>query len=164
MSKDVLLAALAPLIETLTTLGDRSPAEAKAELDQVFPLSTLTTLRALVRQGVVEGWLCDKIVPASAANAEVRFSRVLKAASATAFSVDAVHMSGAGAGHTHPGGEFDLCFAVEGHPLFDGNAEGWTVYAKGTWHVPTVSGGVMDILYFLPGGQIRFEPAPGAVA
>jgi len=26
--------------------------------------------------------------------------------------------------------------------------------------VPTVTGGAMDILYFLPGGAIRFEPKP----
>jgi hypothetical protein len=87
----------------------------------------------------------------------VRFSRVQKAADAAAFSVDAVHMSWVGAGHTHPNGEFDLCFVVEGEPSFDLQPEGWTVYGKDTWHEPTVRGGVMDILYFLPGGAIRFE-------
>ena len=45
---------------------------------------------------------------------------------------------------------------------FDGHAEGWTVYPSGSWHVPSVAGGVMDILYFLPGGAIRFEADPNA--
>ena len=56
-----------------------------------------------------------------------------------------------------------LCFAlttVDGAPTFDGHPPGWTVYPPGSWHVPTVAGGVMDILYFLPGGAIRFEPQP----
>ena len=160
MSKAVLLAALAPVLDVLAGLSEGSPAQGRATLEKLVPLSSLTTLKALVRQGVAEGWLCDKVVPASATTAEVRFSRVLKSSAPSAVSVDAVHMSGAGAGHTHPGGEFDLCFAVQGDPRFDGNPEGWTVYAPGTWHVPTVTGGVMDILYFLPGGQIRFEAAP----
>ena len=72
---------------------------------------------------------------------------------------------GAGMAHTHPGGEFDLCFAVSGSPTFDGRPEGWTVYAPGSWHVPTVQGGVMDILYFLPAGAMKFGPQPeGATA
>ncbi len=151
MSKDALLSALAPLLQALPALVDQDPAQAKAELDRLFPLSSLAAVRALVRSGVDQRWLCDR------EHEGVRFSRVLKAAG-PAFSVDAVHMNGAGAGHTHPGGEFDLCFAVDGAPRFDGNVEGWTVYAPGTWHVPTVSGGTMDILYFLPGGQITFGP------
>jgi hypothetical protein len=69
-------------------------------------------------------------------------------------------MAKPGPGHTHPNGEIDLCFAVSGAPRFDGNAPGWTVYPPNSWHVPTVEGGVMDILYFLPGGAIRFEPKP----
>ncbi|HJL17019.1 MAG TPA: DUF4863 family protein, partial [Sandaracinaceae bacterium LLY-WYZ-13_1] len=75
-------------------------------------------------------------------------------------SIDCVHMDRPGPGHTHPNGEIDLCFAVRGEPTFDGHPPGWTVYPPGSWHVPTVEGGVMDILYFLPGGAIRFEPNP----
>jgi Domain of unknown function (DUF4863) len=74
-------------------------------------------------------------------------------------------MQGAGAGHTHVNGEFDLCFAVSGGASFDGRPEGWVVYAPNTWHLPTVGGGAMDILYFLPGGGIRFgEQPPGSTA
>ena len=93
-------------------------------------------------------------------NSGVRFSRVLKAGPTAALSIDAVQMSGPGAAHTHPAGEIDLCFAVDGDPRFDGAKEGWVVYRPNTWHVPTVQGGAMDILYFLPQGQMRFGDCP----
>ena len=93
----------------------------------------------------------------------MQFARVIKPADDPAgCSVDAVFMENAeGPAHTHPNGEIDLCFAVSGDPRFDGAPEGWTVYPPGSWHVPTVEGGAMDILYFLPGGAIRFEAKPG---
>ena len=53
----------------------------------------------------------------------------------------------------------EACFAVDGAPLFDGNPPGWTVYAPGSQHVPTVSGGLMLILYLLPLGAIEFVKA-----
>lgn len=149
-----LLAALEPLLQTLATLDAKDPAAAAKTLRERFPLDgpVLTAVRALVREGVEAKWLCER------ENGGVRFGRVAK--STHGFSLDAVHMSGPGAGHTHPNGEFDLCFAVSGSPRFDGQPEGWTVYGPMTWHVPTVEGGVMDILYFLPGGALRFEPKP----
>ena len=67
-------------------------------------------------------------------------------------------MNGPGLAHTHPNGEIDLCFAMDGDPRFDGHPEGWVVYGPGSWHVPTVTGGTMAILYFLPSGAIAFGP------
>jgi len=155
MSKEQLLVALEPILKSLGDINVDDPVTAVSVLQQRWPLSSLLALKALVRAGVAERWLCDK------ENAGVRFSRVVKAAAADAFSVDAVHMQGAALGHTHPNGEIDLCFGVDDKDsAFDGHAEGWTVYGKNTWHVPTVSGGAMDILYFLPGGAIRFEDKP----
>ncbi|MEC7947559.1 MAG: DUF4863 family protein, partial [Myxococcota bacterium] len=91
----------------------------------------------------------------------VRFGRLTKATTASrGFSIDAVDMNGPGPGHVHPNGEVDLCFALDGAPTFDGNPPGWTSYAPGSWHVPTVAGGRMAILYFLPDGAIRFGPRP----
>lgn len=181
MSKEALLAALQPILQALPAIDVSDPAQARAELERRFPPASLTALRALVRQGVEERWLCDK------ENAGVRFSRVQKAIAPPSrgnagggtgvddngpatWSIDAVHMSGAALGHTHPNGEIDLCFAVPAagesatDARFDDQREGWVVYDKATWHVPTVTGGAMDILYFLPGGAIRFEdqPAPSS--
>ena len=160
MSKEHLLTALQPLLEGLRGLDLTRPEHVRAALGERFPLGSLAELRALVRRGVAERWLCDREAPAPDGGPPVRYSRVQKASEPGALSIDAVHMAGAGGGHTHPAGEIDLCFRVDGDPRFDGQAEGWTVYAPGTWHVPTVTGGAMDILYFLPGGKIRFEARP----
>ncbi|MEZ4340092.1 MAG: DUF4863 family protein [Sandaracinaceae bacterium] len=152
---DRLEAVLAPVLEVVRTI-DPSEPDARATLDAKLPVGSpaLEALRAVVREGVAAGWL------ASRENAGIRFGRVRKAADAADLSIDCVHMDQPGPGHTHPNGEIDLCFAVEGSPTFDGREPGWTVYPPGSWHVPTVAGGVMDILYFLPGGAIRFEPEP----
>lgn len=151
-----LLTDLAPVIEFARTLDLRDPEGTKAKLDARFALGgeVMVSLRALVREGIEGGWLADREAGG------IRFSRVKKAADDTDVSVDAVHMAQAGPGHTHPQGEMDLCFTVSGDARFDGQSEGWTVYPPGSWHVPTVTSGVMDILYFLPGGAIRFEDRP----
>ena len=65
-------------------------------------------------------------------------------------------MNSPGPRHRHPNGEIDLCFGISGASRFDGQPEGWIVYGKGSVHVPTVTGGEMLILYFLPGGAIEF--------
>lgn len=145
-------AALAPVLEVVRGVDTTSP-DAREQLARALPLEgpALSALRAIVREGVEAGWL------AARENAGIRFGRVRKAASEDDLSIDCVHMDRPGPGHTHPQGEVDLCFAVSGEPTFDGHPPGWTVYPPGSWHVPTVAGGVMDILYFLPGGAIRFE-------
>jgi len=152
---DALRAALAPVLERIAAAPiEPSLADAlAAELPVDGPL--LQAVRAQVIAGLEAGWLTPREADG------VRFGRLAKAGPAThGFGIDAVHMRGPGPGHTHPAGEVDLCFALEGAPTFDGRPPGWTVYPPGSWHVPTVEGGAMAILYFLPGGQIRFEPKP----
>ncbi|MFK7987240.1 MAG: DUF4863 family protein [Sandaracinaceae bacterium] len=148
-------AALAPVLDVVRAI-DPSSADARQRLDDALPLDSapMQALRQALRDGVHAGTL------ASRENAGIRFGRVRKAADDVDLSVDCVHMDQPGPGHTHPNGEIDLCFAVSGTPTFDGHPPGWTVYPPGSWHVPTVADGVMDILYFLPGGAIRFEPKP----
>lgn len=155
MSKAKLLSALEPIVLFLQEhpMGDAPAMQIK--LEETFPWESpfMQTVAQLVRQGVAEGWLCER------ENAGIRFSRLHKAADESGFSIDAVHMDRPGPGHTHPRGEVDLCFPVAGTPQFDGRTPGWTVYPPGSWHIPTVTGGAMDILYFLPGGAIQFgEP------
>ena len=87
----------------------------------------------------------------------MRWSRIFgDSEDSCGLSADAVLMSVPGPRHAHPNGEIDLCFAVDGAPEFDGNPPGWTVYAPGSEHVPTVTGGTMLILYLLPQAAIRF--------
>lgn len=154
-NRDDLLAALAPVTDFVRTLDLNDPARATAALRERFPLDgdTLSRVRELLREGVEQRWVAERD------SGGIRFSR-LKKADDDEFSIDVVHMDKPGPGHTHPNGEVDLCFAVSGAPKFDGNEPGWTVYPPGTWHVPTVDGGAMDILYFLPKGAIEFGPKP----
>lgn len=150
----VLLDVLAPVLAQVAKV-DVSDAAATQGLNALYPLEgpVLTSVRSLLRQGVTQGWLCDRTAGA------VRYSRVAKTTEA-GFSLDAVHMAGPAVGHLHPRGEVNLCFAVDGLARFDGYPQGWVVYPPNTWHVPTVTGGSMDILYFLPSGSIVFGPAP----
>lgn len=152
--RDALMEALSPLLEVVRGIDPADPRAAE-KLEAALPLHSekVRRVRTLVREGVSAGWLCDR------ENGGVRFSRVRKAGHGE-LSIDAVHMAGPGAAHTHPQGEIDLCFAVSEGARFDGRAEGWTVYAPMSWHVPTVEGGAMDILYFLPSGAIEFGPQP----
>jgi hypothetical protein len=155
MTIDALKLALEPVLALVSRIDPADP-EAAAKLERELPLDgpVLARVRELVRAGVEARWLADR------ENDGIRFSRIQKAAGGEKLSVDCVHMNKPALGHSHPNGEIDLCFAVSGSPTFDQSPEGWTVYAPGTWHVPTVAGGAMDILYFLPGGAIVFGDRP----
>ena len=150
-----LRSALAPVLGVLREIDPNDP-EAGAKLTVRLPMDDprLARLRTLVRDGVAAGTLAER------ESGGIRFGRIVEASDPDELSIDCVHMDRAGPGHTHPRGEIDLCFSVSGSPTFDGRAEGWVVYPAGSWHVPTVAEGAMDILYFLPGGAIRFEPRP----
>lgn len=155
--RDTLRTMLAPLLARLSSADPRRGAALARELEEALPAEgpELQAIRAEVVRGLNAGWL----TPRSAGG--VQFGRVLKSSKAThGFTVDAVDMSGPGPGHTHPNGEIDLCFPLTEGARFDGQAATWVVYEPDSWHVPTVSGGRMAILYFLPGGAIRFEPRP----
>jgi hypothetical protein len=153
-SHDALMAALDPILLTLDGADPDDPT-LRARLNEAHPVDSpaVIAVRQAVLVGLEEGWLCPK------AAGSIRFGRLAKASDETrGYSIDAVDMASPGPGHEHPSGEIDLCFALEGTPRFDGQPEGWTVYGRKSWHVPTVTGGRMAILYFLPGGEIRFGP------
>jgi len=150
--KSALLEALSTIIETISTGAPQNDSEA-VRLNQAFPIGcdTLMEIKAALITGKKEGWLTPN------GEGGMCWGRLSKATPQTNnLSIDAVYMEHAGPGHTHPSGEYDLCFAVDGDPKFDGHSEGWVVYPPGSWHIPTVTGGSMIILYFLPDGSIKF--------
>jgi hypothetical protein len=155
---DELLQALAPLFQHLSEVDPSDPTAAAA-LNRDLPVSSegMQVLFGLLKNGLSDGTLTPR------GEEGMRYGRVCKSSGDTHdFSVDAVHMNRPGPGHAHPRGEINVCFATGGDPAFDGEPPGWVVKAPGTWHVPTVQGGEMVILYFLPGGAIEFGPDPSA--
>jgi hypothetical protein len=154
MSVSEFTAAVDPILEFLQGLSLADAALAAQELRRRFPVDGELVQRVgtLFERGVEEGWLCDK------AAGTAKFSRIAKASDETrGFSLDAVRLTGPGVWHRHTTGEVDLCFCREGEARFDGNPEGWVVFAPGSDHVPTATGGTMDIVYFLPGGQLAWK-------
>jgi hypothetical protein len=155
-NRETATAVLMPIIEVLKDI-DASQPNATEQVNTLLPLNDprVQAARKLVNEGLAAGWLA----PREAGG--VRFGRVAKPTGDTHnFSIDAVEMNGAGPGHVHPNGEFDLSFALDGDPRFEDQPEGWVVLPPGSWHVPTVTGGRMGILYFLPDGAINFGPRP----
>lgn len=149
MTKEQFLTLLEPLAQALRAVDVDNP-EAATAVAAVAPVDgpMVAAIRAAAVAAIDSDWLLPK------SNAGIRFGRVAK--DLHGFSVDAVWMDCPGPRHRHPNGEIDLCFALAGEPQFDHHPPGWVVYGRGTTHVPTVRGGQMLILYFLPGGAIEF--------
>lgn len=114
--------------------------------------TTFDRLAQACREGVAEGWLCER------EHAGIRYGRVFKAHDDLhGFSVDVVDMNDiAGPHHAHPLGEIDLIMPLDGNATFDGRPAGWCVYPPGSAHHPTVASGRALVLYLLPQGAIEF--------
>ncbi len=152
MTKEQFVALLTPLAQALKAVDvDARDAAAQCERAAPFGGAAVAAVKAAALANVGSEWLLPK------AQGGIRFGRVAK--DLLGFSVDAVLMDVPGPKHRHGNGEIDLCFATRGEPRFDGKPAGWVVYGKGSVHVPTVTGGQMLILYFLPGGAIEFLTA-----
>jgi hypothetical protein len=154
-TSEELMQALGPLLDDLAKVDFKQDGAAEC-LNGSWPVDgeAMAAIRAMVVEGIAQGWFAPRGTPG------MKWGRLAKSGDESCgFSVDGVVMNGAGPGHTHPNGELDLCFAIDGDPRFDGHPEGWVVYDPGSWHAPTVSGGAMAILYFLPGGAIEFGKA-----
>ena len=123
-------------------------------LNAKFPIQDLETIKKMIVDGIEEGWFSPY------EGKDLTYGRLCKAEHNKNVSIETVVMTSTGPGHVHPMGEFDLCFALDGEPTFDGYKEGWVVYPPTSWHVPTVTGGKMAILYFLPEGSIQFQKHP----
>jgi hypothetical protein len=142
-----------PLLEAARGIDLSSAAAARAELAERFdPASKRArALNEKLMALLAEGKLAERgAMP-------VKYGRVAKAGAPThGFSIDVVHMSGAGPMHRHPNGEVNYCVALDGAPTFDGEPPGWVVFPPESKHVPTVAGGTMLIVYLLPEGAIEF--------
>lgn len=159
-------ALLAPVMEKIVQLdpqrcddADRAGALV-AELGRAFPPGgqTVQEIGEAIRTGIEDGSLCNRGEP------NARFCRVAKPGQlGPDLSVDVVSLQGPALAHTHPRGEVTLGFASDGagsDVRFDGHPPGWVFMQPGSRHTPTVTGGRMNLIYFLPGGAVQWHP-PG---
>jgi len=156
----------------------KDAAAAREALERRYPFDgkACRALRTALVEALAAGVICER------GKDPVRFSRLAKPGETRYdFSVDFVWMSGPGIHHRHPRGEINLCFALDvdaqGRPCapavagpahggaaqgapgtarFDGHPEGWVTFPPDSRHVPTVTGGRMLIVYFLPGGEVEW--------
>lgn len=159
-----LLERLDPILQRVAALplddchDAEAAAELAAELDRAVPADgpDAQALGQVLRDGVRDGWLCDRGDPSA------RFCRVAKASPATHdLSIDVVALEGPALRHRHPRGEVTLGFVAqpgETGARFDGHPPGWVVMPADSTHVPTVTGPRMILLYFLPGGSMDWSP------
>ena len=153
MSNELLIQALEPVLKRLPSLNLTEVAAARATLEKEFPLTGAlgAKLKELSERGLKEGWLCNREGGGS------KFSRVAKPEKAHGYSIDAVLLSGDGPWHKHTKGEINVCLNWGGTPKFCGHGPGWAVFAPGSEHIPSVSGGSMLIFYLLPEGAMEWK-------
>jgi hypothetical protein len=159
-SKPELLAAVTRLLDLI---GDR-PLDADLEslLNDRYGAHTegYATLLRLLRQGIVEGWACyDEI-----AGPDYRRGRIAEASVDThGFTVESGMLTNVlGNYHCHPLGEINMIGPVDPTGKFCGSGAGWKVFPADSSHYPTVTGGVVTMLFFLPNGRIEYKSPPSA--
>ncbi len=150
MTQEDFIEMIRPLATQLQSINLESVPDAKAAIESLVPFAgdMIAEIRTATMVAAQQDWLLPKEAGG------IKFGRIAK--DLQGFSVDAVLMSGPGPKHNHPQGEIDLCFTTDGSPEFDGQSEGWVIYGPDSTHIPTVTNGEMLILYFLPGGAIKF--------
>jgi len=147
------IAELAPANHTTTAQIEALEQILEREFPHAGP--RVQAIGALLARGVDEGWLANRGGP------EARFSRVAKPSPAThQLSIDVVNMLGAGLEHTHTAGEITIGFPASSaaqNCQFEGRPPGWVFCGPGSRHVPTVEGGRMNLIYFLPDGAVKWH-------
>ncbi|MDH3714817.1 MAG: DUF4863 family protein [Gammaproteobacteria bacterium] len=128
-----------------TNLGEHLNRTLPAEGD------TFRRIEEACHAGVDAGWMCKHEAGG------IRYGRVLRPDAVQGLSVDVVYMNDVrGPRHKHPKGEIDMIMPIDSAACFDGHGRGWCVYAPGSEHYPTVTGGAALVLYLLPEGDIEF--------
>lgn len=147
---ELLLSRLAPAVEAFDGIDLTDGKAAAAAIEQRLPYAGDAV--AAIREAAEAAFEAGTLTPHE--NGPLSYGRVAK--DLGGYSVDAVCMNTPGPKHLHPNGEISLCFARDGEPEFDGHGAGWVVLPPGSAHVPTVAGGTMLILYFLPEGAVEW--------
>lgn len=154
-------AMLEALHELLDFIGDKPLDQAlEVQLNDRYGASTyrFNLLLTLLRAGITEGWACYHEI----SGPDYRRGRIAEAAEATHFfTVESGKLRNVlGNYHRHPKGEINMIGPVDATGQFCGHGAGWRVFAPDSSHYPTVSGGTVTLLFFLPRGLIEYKDAP----
>lgn len=109
----------------------------------------------LLRIGIEEGWACYDVIDGDS----YRRGRLGNCPSAPhEFAIESARLKDVkGNYHTHTLGEINMIQPVDETARFCGSGAGWKVFAPGTSHYPTVSGGLCTFIFLLPKGQIEYH-------
>ncbi|QWW71330.1 DUF4863 family protein [Rhizobium sp. WYJ-E13] len=131
--------------------------ELEARLNDVFGPHTesFQEMKRLLRTGIDEQWACYKIIDGPD---YCRGRLGVVADGHHDFVVESAKLKNVkGNFHTHPLGEINMIQPVDPEGQFCGKGEGWKVFAPGTSHYPTVTGGACTFIFLLPKGAIEYH-------
>lgn len=111
-----------------------------------------------LRTGIEEGWACYAEIDGP----DYRRGRLAKPSAETyGFSVETGMLKDVlGNYHEHPLGEINMIGPVDATGKFCGSGAGWKVFPPKSRHFPTVTGGKVTMLFFLPNGEIEYMAPP----
>ncbi|HEY0295006.1 MAG TPA: DUF4863 family protein [Bordetella sp.] len=147
--------------ELLDFIGDRPLGpELEALLNERYGAHTeaYARLLTLLRRGMDEGWSCYAEIDGP----DYRRGRIAQASEEThGFTVESGCLRDVlGNYHRHPLGEINMIGPVDETGRFCGSGAGWKVFPPDSSHFPTVTGGVVTMLFFLPDGLIEYKDPP----
>jgi len=152
---------VARLEQLVAFIGD-SPLDAALEdrLNRHFGPRTreFQDMTRLLRAGIEEGWACYAEID----GADYRRGRLGTAGDGVHdFVIESARLKDVkGNHHRHPLGEINMIQPLDPASRFCGSGEGWKVFAAGTSHYPTVTGGACTFIFLLPKGEIEYREEP----
>jgi len=151
--------AMMDAVKQLLDLINDKPLDKDLEnyLNQVYgPQSAgYAELLRLLRTGGKEGWAFY----AEITGPEYRRGRIAAPSAETyGLSVESGLLTNVqGNFHRHPYGEINMIGPVDPTGQFCGHGAGWKVFPPNSQHYPTVTGGAVTMLFFLPKGEIEYK-------
>lgn len=156
--KSALMNAVAELLNDIHAMPLDSQLEAFLNDRYGAHTDRYARLLQLLRTGIEEGWACYAEIDGP----DYRRGRLAKPSADTrGFSVETGMLKDVlGNYHRHPQGEINMIGPVDATAQFCGHGAGWKVFPPDSRHYPTVTGGKVTMLFFLPSGEIEYLSAP----
>lgn len=151
-------ALIALLDELIAAIGARElNADLEAMLNDQFGPHTehFQACTKLLRTRIEENWACYKQIEGP----DYRRGRLgVAPESPHDFVIESARLKNIkGHYHRHPLGEINMIQPLDPDGQFCGSGEGWKVFAPGTSHYPTVTGGACTFVFLLPKGEIEYH-------